>query len=275
MSTSCAPTAPPCHKITPQPIDRLQWGNWTPDGRQFALIHLADDPTGCATTICVVGQVDLVDAAGSGTIRTIAKAPGLEAIQFRPPDGGELLYRARVEGRWGLFAMDPDGGNVRAVVPPTVSGEIGSKLPKRRLHARRESDLYQHGDESGCCQLWVVNADGTDPHEFVHLGPAWDGEAVPSPDGKWIAYWHNANDGPAHGIAVVRTDGTGSMIETGPKLSGTAHWLWSPDSTKILMFPNDVDTGKAYLLDPAGGPWTTLPWTSSGDLDWQRVAAPG
>ena len=193
------------HKITPQPIDRLQWGNWTPDGRQFALIHLADDPTGCATTICVVGQVDLVDAAGSGTIRTIAKAPGLEAIQFRPPDGGELLYRARVEGRWGLFAMDPDGGNVRAVVPPTVSGEMDQSFRNVVYTPDGSRIFYQHGDESGCCQLWVVNADGTDPHEFVHLGPAWDGEAVPSPDGKWIAYWHNANDGPAHGIAVVRT----------------------------------------------------------------------
>ncbi len=75
-------------------------------------------------------------------------------------------------------------------------------------------------------------------------------------------------------MAVIAADGTGPVILTGPKLSGGAHWVWSPDSTKILMFQNDVDAAKAWLLDPAGGPATTLPWTSNGDLDWQRLALP-
>jgi len=26
------------------------------------------------------------------------------------------------------------------------------------------------------------------------------------------------------------------------------------------------------LLDPAGGQWKFLPWTSTGELDWQRLA---
>jgi hypothetical protein len=38
------------------------------------------------------------------------------------------------------------------------------------------------------------------------------------------------------------------------------------------MYPNDSSNSKAYLLDPAGGDWTTVPWTSDSDLDWQRVA---
>jgi hypothetical protein len=29
---------------------------------------------------------------------------------------------------------------------------------------------------------------------------------------------------------------------------------------------------KALLLDPEGGPWTTIPWQSDKDLDWQRTA---
>jgi len=45
-----------------------------------------------------------------------------------------------------------------------------------------------------------------------------------------------------------------------------------PDSSTILMFPNDAETTTAYLLDPAGGPYRTVPWTSNGDLDWQRLA---
>jgi hypothetical protein len=38
------------------------------------------------------------------------------------------------------------------------------------------------------------------------------------------------------------------------------------------MFPDNIDSGRAYLLDPAGGAWQTLPWTSTGDLGWQRLA---
>jgi hypothetical protein len=72
-------------------------------------------------------------------------------------------------------------------------------------------------------------------------------------------------------ISVVSADGTGPVIQTGPALNGTVHRAWSPDSTKILMIPDDGSTS-ALLLDPAGGPWTTVPWRSDLDLDWQRLA---
>jgi hypothetical protein len=37
------------------------------------------------------------------------------------------------------------------------------------------------------------------------------------------------------------------------------------------MYPDDGSSTSAYLLDPAGGPWTTVPWQQDGDLDWQRT----
>ena len=119
-----------------------------------------------------------------------------------------------------------------------------------------------------------MNADGTNKHEFIsEPGPGWDGEAAPSPDGKWIAYWHVIEDGRrTQRVAVTRSDGTGPIIATGPELSGGAHWVWSPDSTRILMYPDDGSSTRAYLIDPHGGPFTTVPWQSDGDLDWQRLA---
>ena len=133
--------------------------------------------------------------------------------------------------------------------------------------------LYQHGDESGCCQLWVMNADGSEPHPFVPENvPAWAGQAVPSPDGLQDRLLVNVDDGPAQ-VSVADADGTGPVIDTGPpELPDTARWVWAPDSSKILMIPNDGSSPNAYLLDPDGGPWTTVPWESDLDLDWQRVA---
>ena len=260
-------------RLTSKPISNESWVRWAPDSGHIATVRQVETTGGgCRTTICFTNQLDLVDM--SGGVQTVATADRMDFVQFRPPDAHELMYRALVDDKWGLFAMDPDGSNVRALAPPTVPAEMDLSFGGATYSADGSRIFYQHGDADGCCQLWVMNADGTDAHEFLPLGPAWDGEAVPSPDGTWIAYWHNANDGPAHGVTVVRADGTGPVIETGPKMSGGAHWVWSPDSTKILTYPNDTETASAWLLDPAGGSWTMVPWGSNGDLDWQRLASP-
>jgi Tol biopolymer transport system component len=267
-------------KITPMAIDHLNWGGWTPDGRQLALIHDVDAPASrCPTAPCTVSQLDLVDAEGSGHIRNLASERGLSYVRFRPPDGHELLYRALVDNKWGLFAMAADGSNVRAVVPATVPAEMDVTFGTAAYSADGSRIFFNQyttdasAGEPGCCQLFVVNADGSNLHKFIpNTGGAWDGDASVAPDGTRIAFWHNVNDGPAHGVSVIRADGNGPLVETGPPLTGLAHWIWAPDSSAILMFSDAVDTGKAYLLDPAGGPYKTVPWTSSGDLDWQRLA---
>jgi len=38
------------------------------------------------------------------------------------------------------------------------------------------------------------------------------------------------------------------------------------------MFPDDSTVTNAFLLDPNGGDWTTVPWKSGPDIDWQRIA---
>jgi Tol biopolymer transport system component len=268
------------HKITIAPIEQLIWGGWTPDGRQVALIHEVHATSNqCPTIQCVVGQLDLVDADGSGHTVTIATVPGLSYVQFRPPQGHELLYRALVGGKWGLFAMDAAGQNSHVVVPPTVPPEMDATFANAAYSAdgsRVFFDMYTSDasfGEPGCCQLFVVNADGTDLHKFIPNDGTgtWDGEASVSPDGTKVAFWHNLPD-RANQVTIVNADGTGRPIATGPALNGGAHWIWAPDSSSILMFPNDAQTGVGYLLDPNGGSWRQLPWRSTGDLDWQRLA---
>ena len=48
----------------------------------------------------------------------------MDFIQFRPPDGGEILFREIVGGESGLFAMDADGSNVPRSSAPTDPGEM-------------------------------------------------------------------------------------------------------------------------------------------------------
>jgi hypothetical protein len=254
-------------KVTPQPIDDTEagwkWIAWTPDGHQIAVVHGVGD----------ANQLDLFDATGNGAVEAVMAAAGMDFVQFRPPDGRAILYRALVDGKWGLFGMDADGTNVRKVVAPTVPAEMDLSFGAAVYSADGSRIFYQHGDADGCCRLWVVNADGTNAHAVDPQGvDEWTGEPAISPDGRRIAFWHNINDQQTQQVSVSRTDGTGPAIQTGPSLSGGAHWIWAPDSSKILMFPNDDSATNAYLLDPDGGPWTTVPWQSDSDIDWQRVA---
>jgi Tol biopolymer transport system component len=266
------------HKVTPSAIAKLHWGEWTPDGR-LALIHDIDEANAdCLSDRCTVSHLDLVDTDGSGRSVTVAAEPRLDYVRFRPPVGDQLLYRALVRDQWGLFAMDTDGNNVRVLVPATIPAQMDATFGTATYSADGSRVFYDayttdasFGD-AGCCQLFVVNADGSNLHKFVSSAiGVWDGEAAVSPDGTLVAFWHNL-PGQANRVTVIRADGSGQPIATGPELPGGAHWVWAPDSSKILMFPNDAETGKAYLLDPAGGPWTTVPWISDPDIDWQRLA---
>lgn len=247
-------------KITPEPLLDVAAISWTPDGRGIAVVSPLDAGT---------DKLVIYDSAGSGSSKTIATVPGMDFVQFRPPAGDALLYRVGERGASGLYAMDADGSHVHPLVLSSSPGDNdywggatwsadGSRIFYTRPFAQPTST-------GACCSLWVMNADGSDPRQFIpNDGTAWDGQPTVSPDGRKVAFWNGH-------VSVAPVDGTGPVIQTGPELQGTRHWVWSPDSSKILMIPDDGAT-QAYLLDPNGGPWTTVPWNSETDLDWQRVA---
>jgi Tol biopolymer transport system component len=258
-------------KVNAEPLWDLAWVAWTPDSAHLAVIQAVNAAT----------QLDLLDAVGNGAPQRIAAATGADSLQFRPPDGREILFRGRGDGnRWGLYAMDADGTDTRLLVESLDIGFNPLDLANAVYSADGSQIFYQRADPEMamdlCCRLWVANADdGSDAHEFVPPdGRAWDGQAAVSPDGRWIAYWHRPSDESQRGISVVSSDGNGPVINTEPKLSGTGHFVWSPDSTKILLKDDSREDGSTYLVDPKGGPSTEIPWVSDDDLDWQRKAMP-
>jgi Tol biopolymer transport system component len=252
-------------KINPQPIRQLLWAQWAPDGRLAVIRESPSD-----------NELDLYDATGRGIVATVPLGFGTESIAFRPPAGNEFMYRALVDGRWGVFLDDLGGGNVRTIVAPTLPDETTNSWHNggAAFTADGTRVFYQQATEGNpdCCRLWVANVDGTDAHEFIPpAGSSWDSQATVSPDGTRVAFWRA--DGPGH-VSVARTDGSDGTIETGPALGGSANFAWSPDSSTIVARSNDGADPSSYLLDPDGGAPATTPWRSVAGEDWQRLATP-
>ncbi|MBI2781402.1 MAG: PD40 domain-containing protein [Chloroflexi bacterium] len=261
--------------VTQTPLPDADWKqiSWTADSRHIGVVHSVDH----------VSQLDILDVSSTAAPKRLTAAAGLTAFRFRPPGGSEILFRGRLNASggtdFGLYAMNADGSNVRLLVkqnaPPsqdTLDLTDATYTPDgSRIFFNRWTSTADSGNP-GCCQLFVANADGSGERQFVpNPGNAWDGKASVSPDGKLIAFLHGVNDEPGHGIAVIHADGSGKIVYTGPDL-GDSSWVWSPDSSRILMYPLSASNSTAYLLDPAGGPYTTVQWRGDNDIDWQRLA---
>jgi tricorn protease len=154
----------------------------------------------------------------------------------------------------------PDGGRVaiisrgRAFVAPVKQGrlvEIMSLKPGRFREARFFDDgksLALISTESGEVEVWKAPANGVGPAEQLTKDAKvlrWD--AVPSPDGKWIAHQDKDNqfwlmDVGKHvdkHIAVADTSGNSD-----PQFRDVR---WSPDS-RWMVFDRDARNGMAQIM---------------------------
>jgi Tol biopolymer transport system component len=249
-------------RVTASPLPADAWVNWAPDSRHFGVIRLENGHK----------RFDLIGVDG-GSPRQLAPGMDMDQFTYRPPLAQEILFRAIVDGGFGLYVMKADGTDIRELVTTPNPADYSEDLNRATYSADGTRIFYQRWFPDSI-QLWVMNADGSDQHRFdTQVEPSWSGQASVSPDGRWIAYWHSFNDRATQRLSVLRADGTGPLIQTGPELKGVVDYGWAPDSSRILMTTSDpADSPGHYLLDPAGGPWTKIGWQSTSVADWQRLA---
>jgi uncharacterized repeat protein (TIGR01451 family) len=144
-----------------------------------------------------------------------------------------------------ILVMDPDGSNATALTHD-ANNERNSFDPAWSPDGRKIAFTSDRAasTEFGSIDIWVMNADGSDPQQLTTMGagasasgPTW------SPDGSKIAYE------AAGGISVMNADGTGQTLIT-PGDSTAQQPAWSPDGFRIAFL----------TLRHDGSDWTTFNW---------------
>ena len=237
--------------ILPAPSDSLQW---SPDGTKVAL--LAD------------GQAWVANTDGSGA-HALDLGLDLDAeIEWRPPDGAELVVRGIQGGQAGLFLVRPDGSDLRPITPidgseneylwvtwaPDGSRLAYSMYPAREVHILdidARADITLKGDTG-----------------IGLMFPRW------SPDGLRLGVMTWLTDAPQSvQVGVVPVDDPSPHVTlTGPTFPNAIQYDWAPDGKSILA--TEWGTSEPWLLDPAGGPGRQPAWSASFPdwVEWQRLA---
>jgi Tol biopolymer transport system component len=179
--------------------------DFSPDGRRIAY-QANEDQTPAQDDIYVV------PARGGKAVR-FTGAPGNDDYPAFSPDGKTIAFVSHRKGIGQIWLMDArDGRHQRQLTRDSADKD---QVPDWSPDGKRIA--YEAAGD-----IWVMNADGTDPQNLTHdgksqFGPAW------SPDGTQIAY---VNLAAQKRIYVMSADGTNKH-----PLGGTGSQLvpaWQP-----------------------------------------------
>jgi len=257
-------------QLTPEPLAFIERFAFSPDGKN---VLIASGP---------VSSPELHVAASDGSrIRALDVGRPATHGAWRPPDGAEILFMEAGDhssGFGSLFAVDVAGGTVRTILEED--------------NIRHRAGPMWSPDGSQIAYVEWVSSSNLNTQVHVMAADGTGDRVLPMPEGAvWQAPLGWSNDGTrllairgytgyAEGSVAVAlpADGSGVGLEfdtRGPMaLSCCTAWEWAPDDTSILGSPTDA-AGQPLaqvLLDPVTGKSAAVPWSSSSQPSWQRLA---
>jgi TolB protein len=200
------------------------------------------------------GGYDLyvMNADGTNTVRlTDGSRPALHGEWS--PDGARIVYMTSAGASgFNLMVMNADGTGSTPLTNDAATNQFPRWSP---------DGVKIVFEKNG--QIWVMDADGSNPHQVRASGhnPSW------SPDANQIAF----NNGSA--VWIMNADGSGAGIIQDVHTYYSAYPAWSPDGTKILFAsPRDGAFTDIYVMNADGSGVVRLTHSPAGvlneDFDW-------
>ncbi len=225
-------TPPPTFTPLPKPTD--------PHGGRIAFTCTRAD----------FNQLCMINRDGSG----LTQLTDMQASNYYPaftPDGGSLLFSSNRNGLFDLYLLSFSEKqlfqitkNIGNVVSPDYSPD-----GRRIVFANRSGD--------GPTSIWMVNADGLNPH-LVYAGPNTIVATAWSPDGDKIAYAMSVGIPQEYEIFIMDTDGR-NHIRISQGLRGIGGSIdWSPDSKYLLIYAGPFGDKDIFKLEAGTGNYVQL-----------------
>ena len=169
--------SPPTPAVTP-----------TPSTEPFILataqdINIDEEPTGKIVYTCQVqgDEICAINADGSGWQR-LTNLPSASNYASLAPDGQAVVFVGRQTGNAEIYELNLITGAIRQLTQ--FKTEVGSPeiSPDNKLIA------FTYRPSNGIAQLWMMNRDGSDPHEFYSSRTQESHDPTWSPDGAQILF---------------------------------------------------------------------------------------
>jgi TolB protein len=185
-----------------------------PDGETilFSSTHLAGDACpapadyGRGYVWPVYEAYDIFVTDGEGAFTRLTETPGYDAEATVSPVGDRIVFTSVRDGDLDLYSMALDGSDVRRLTDrPGYDGGAfyspdGSQIVWRAHYPEGEDELEDYRGlladgliRPSRLELWVADADGSNPRQLTqngaaNFGPYWH------PSGEWIVFSSNVHD---------------------------------------------------------------------------------
>lgn len=188
---------------------------------------------------------------GDSALRRLTDSPGYDAEATFSFDGKRIIYTSLASGDLDLWTMNPDGTDKRQLThrPGYDGGAFfshdGRKIVWRAHYPESEEEAVRYRDllaasaiRPMALQLWVMNADGTEPRQVTRNSGANFGPFF-HPDDRRIIFSSNlANPrGRNFDLYSIKVDGTDlRQITTYDGFDGFP--MFSPDGRYLVFASN-------------------------------------
>lgn len=216
-------------------------------------------------------QVFTIDPDGSGQTQVTNRpdGPGEQGLTWAP-DGSSLLPVISAN-RDIIYAMHPDGSDMRRISPRCTKRCLGDDTPAFTRSGTRIAFNRAFGpvtnDNAAADAIFTMDADGTKVKQLTQkMRPTSTEDHAPtwSPDGRRIALQRlNTTVAPVGRSAIYVMTASGAHLHRiTPSSLDASNPRWSRDGTRILFNdvaePADGKDANIYTVSPDGNGLTKL-----------------